>query len=125
MQLLEIIDPEVQYTHFAYTTSISLGLTEHFGRMADTVIARAKLKPGAFVVEVGSNDGTLLRFFKDRGMRVLGVDPARETALKASAEGIETLPTFFTTELADEIRADAWTSRSHHQQQHLRQPRRP
>jgi hypothetical protein len=105
LQLLDIIDPEVQYTHFAYTTSITLGLTEHFGRLADTVIERAKLKPGAFIVEVGSNDGTLLRFFKDRGMRVLGIDPARATALKATAEGIETLPTFFTTKLADEIRA--------------------
>lgn len=105
LQLLDIIDPEVQYTHFAYTTSISLGLTEHFGRMADAVIARAKLAPGAFVVEVGSNDGTLLRFFKERGMRVLGIDPARATALRAAAEGIETLPTFFTTMLADEIRA--------------------
>lgn len=105
LQLLDIIDPEVQYTHFAYTTSISLGLAEHFERMADTVIARAKLAPSALVVEVGSNDGTLLRFFKNRGMRVLGIDPARATALKATAEGIETLATFFTTELADEIRA--------------------
>ena len=105
LQLLDIIDPEVQYTHFAYTTSITLGLTEHFERLADTVIARANLKPGAFIVEVGSNDGTLLRFFKERGMRVLGIDPARATALKATAEGIETLPTFFTTQLAEEIRA--------------------
>jgi len=105
LQLLDIIDPEVQYTHFAYTTSISLGLTEHFGRMADTVIERAKLAPNSLVVEVGSNDGTLLRFFKERGMRVLGIDPARETALRATAEGIETLATFFTTQLADDIRA--------------------
>lgn len=106
LQLLDIIDPEVQYTHFAYTTSISLGLTEHFSRMADTVIARAKLAPGSLVVEVGSNDGTLLRFFKERGMKVLGIDPARATALRATAEGIETLPTFFTTQLADKIRAE-------------------
>jgi SAM-dependent methyltransferase len=106
LQLLDIIDPDVQYTHFAYTTSISLGLTEHFGRMADAVITRAKLAPGSLVVEVGSNDGTLLRFFKERGMRVLGIDPARATALRATAEGIETLPTFFTARLADKIRAE-------------------
>lgn len=106
LQLLDIIDPEVQYTHFAYTTSISLGLAEHFGRMADSVIALAKLAAGALVVEIGSNDGTLLRFFKQRGMRVLGIDPARATALRATAEGIETLPTFFTAELADKIRAE-------------------
>ena len=106
LQLLDIVDPEVQYTHFAYTTSISLGLAEHFARMAVTVIARAKLVPGSLVVEIGSNDGTLLRSFKDRGMRALGIDPARATALRATAEGIETLPTFFTAKLADKIRAE-------------------
>jgi SAM-dependent methyltransferase len=106
LQLLDIVDPEIQYNNFAYTTSISLGLAEHFGRMADAVIARAGFAPGALVVEVGSNDGTLLRFFKDRGMPVLGIDPARATALRATAEGIETLPTFFTAALAEEIRAE-------------------
>ena len=106
LQLLDIIDPEVQYNNFAYTTSISLGLTEHFGRLAEAVIARGRLSPGALVVEVGSNDGTLLRFFKDRGMRVLGIDPARATAMRATAEGIETLPTFFTEALAEQLCAD-------------------
>jgi hypothetical protein len=106
LQLLDVIDPEVQYNNFAYTTSISLGLTEHFGRMADDVTARAALAPGALVVEIGSNDGTLLRFFKDRGMRVLGIDPARAIAQRATEQGIHTLPAFFTTELARSIRAE-------------------
>jgi hypothetical protein len=64
LQLMDVVDPEFQYNNFAYTTSISLGLTEHFGRMADDVIKRAALTPGALVVEIGSNDGTLLSFFK-------------------------------------------------------------
>jgi SAM-dependent methyltransferase len=106
LQLMDVIDPEVQYNNFAYTTSISLGLTEHFGRMADDVIARAALVPGALVVEIGSNDGTLLRFFKERGMRVLGIDPARAIAQRATEQGIDTLPAFFTTELARSIRAE-------------------
>lgn len=105
LQILDVIDPEVQYNNFSYTTAISLGLPEHFGRMADAVIARAKLAPGSLVIEVGSNDGTALRFFKDRGMRVLGIDPARATAIRATESGIETLPTFFTEALADDIRA--------------------
>lgn len=106
LQLMDVIDPAVQYNNFAYTTSISLGLTEHFGHMADDVIKCAGLAPGALIVEVGSNDGTLLRFFKERGMRVLGIDPARAIAQRATREGIETLAAFFTAELAHSIRAE-------------------
>jgi len=106
LQLMDVVDPEVQYNNFAYTTSISLGLTEHFGRMADDVIKRAALTRGALVIEIGSNDGTLLRFFKERGMTVLGIDPARAIAQRASRDGIETLPRFFTAELAKTIRAE-------------------
>jgi len=106
LQLTDVVDPEVQYNNFAYTTSISLGLTEHFGRMADDVIKRAALTKGALVVEIGSNDGTLLRFFKERGMAVLGIDPARAIAQRATRDGIETLPRFFTAELAKTIRAE-------------------
>jgi SAM-dependent methyltransferase len=106
LQLLDIVDPDVQYTNFAYTTAISLGLPEHFRRLAENLIERAKLAPGDLVVEVGSNDGTLLRPFKERGMRVLGIDPARAIAQRATAEGIETLPTFFTAELARQIRSE-------------------
>lgn len=106
LQLSDVINPEVQYNNFSYTTSISLGLTEHFERMSETVIARAGLRPGALVVEVGSNDGTLIRFFQDRKMSVLGIDPARAIAARATAEGIETLPLFFTEDLARKIREE-------------------
>src|SRR5262249_3602651 len=60
LQLVDIVDPDVQYTNFAYTTAISLGLPEHFRSLAETLIERAKLVPGDLVVEVGSNDGTPL-----------------------------------------------------------------
>jgi SAM-dependent methyltransferase len=106
LQLMDVVDPEIQYNNFAYTTSISLGLTEHFGRMSNEVIKRAGLGPGALVVEIGSNDGTLLRFFKKHGVHVLGIDPARAIAQRATEDGIETLPAFFTAELAHVIRAE-------------------
>lgn len=104
-QILDVINPEVQYTNFRYTTSISLGLPEHFVTMADEVIADAGLTAGELVVEIGSNDGTLLRAFKQRGLTVLGVDPARQTAERATAQGIPTLATFFTGALGRDIRA--------------------
>jgi len=103
-QLLDVVDPEILYRNYLYTTSISLGLAEHFHRYADEVLSRVNPPAGSFVVDLGSNDGTLLKAFQSRGMRVLGVDPAREVARKATASGVETLPCFFTAELARTIR---------------------
>jgi SAM-dependent methyltransferase len=106
LQLLDVVSPDVQYNNFSYTTSISLGLPEHFRKFAGEVIESASLSAGAMVLEVGSNDGTLLRAFKERGMKVLGVDPARKIAAQASATGIPTLATFFTEKLARDLRAE-------------------
>lgn len=106
LQLLDVISPDVQYNNFSYTTSISLGLPEHFRKFAAEVIDAVAASPGALVVEVGSNDGTLLRAFKERGMKVLGIDPAQKIAARASESGVKTLPTFFTEKLAREIRAE-------------------
>ncbi len=58
------------------------------------------------MVDVGSNDGSLLRGFQKRGLRVLGVDPAREIAQKASASGIPTIPEFVTLDLARKIKKE-------------------
>jgi len=111
LQLLDIIDPAVLYTNFRYTTSISVGLPEHFRAMAAEVSERAGLEAGDLVLEIGSNDGTLLRAFAERGQRVLGVDPAVKAAQAATAAGVETLGTFFTKDLGRRIRSDHGAAR--------------
>jgi SAM-dependent methyltransferase len=85
-------------------------LPEHFRTFVDEVIAAVNPKPNAFVVEVGSNDGTILRAFKERGLEVLGVDPAQKIAARATENGIKTLATFFTEELATQIRGEYGTA---------------
>jgi SAM-dependent methyltransferase len=103
-QLCDVIRAESIYIDYIYETKSSLGLAEHFQRYAEAVVQRIRPPPGALVVDIGSNDGTLLRFFKERGLTVLGVDPAREIARTATESGIETLPAFFTEELSRQIR---------------------
>jgi len=105
-QLLHVVDPELLYVNYLYVTTSSLGLPEHFQRYADDVVARVRPAAGALVVDIGSNDGTLLRTFKRHGLRVLGIDPAREIAAHASASGIDTLPIFFTAKQAGDIRRE-------------------
>ncbi|MBI3317668.1 MAG: class I SAM-dependent methyltransferase [Candidatus Omnitrophica bacterium] len=106
VQLLDVVNPEILYRDYAYATSTSLGLVEHFRRTADDLLVSMEPAQGSWVVEIGSNDGSMLRRFKEQGMRVLGVDPAREIARKATESGVETLPDFFTSSLASRIRRE-------------------
>lgn len=104
LQILGVIDPEIMYSEYLYETSISLGLTEHFNNYGDELLKRINPKEGSLVIDIGSNDGTLLKYIKSNGMRVLGIDPARDIAQKAVESGIETLPNFFSAKLARKIK---------------------
>lgn len=103
VQLLDVVNPSLLFGDYTYRTSSSLGLVEHFRKYADAVHALASPADDSLAFEVGSNDGTLLRFFKDKGMRTLGVDPATTIANEATASGIETISQFFSSELANSI----------------------
>lgn len=105
-QLLDIVIPQAIYLDYIYETVSSLGLTDHFRKYADDLTATIKPPQNALVVDIGSNDGSLLRFLKKHGMRVLGVDPAREIARRATAAGIETLPEFFNRDLVRKIKKE-------------------
>jgi SAM-dependent methyltransferase len=105
-QLLDVVQARAIYLDYIYETVSSLGLPEHFDRYAAEVLERIRPPAGALVVDIGSNDGTLLKGFAKRGMKVLGIDPAREIARQATAAGIETLPEFFTVELAKQLRKE-------------------
>ncbi len=103
VQNLDIVNPDLLFRDYLFSTSNSAGLVEHFRHYADDVTKDFNLLPNSRVVEIGSNDGTLLRFFKDKGMRVQGVDPALGIARQATESGIPTIPDFFTSELASKI----------------------
>jgi SAM-dependent methyltransferase len=106
LQNIHIVNPDILFRNYTYRSSDSLGLVKHFQDYAKSVTAGLGLPQGSLIIEMGSNDGSLLKAFKAEGMRVLGIDPARNIAAAATAEGVPTLPEFFTSEIAAQILAD-------------------
>lgn len=103
VQLNRVVSPELLFRDYVYVSSTSPVFVQHFKELADLIIKRFKLQPNSLVVDVGSNDGILLRPFKEKGMKVLGIDPAEKIAAIATQNGIETLPSFFTPQVASDI----------------------
>jgi SAM-dependent methyltransferase len=103
VQLSHVIDPSVLYGQYLYKTTHSMGLVQHFDRYAEWALSRNPLGRGSLVVDLGSNDGSLLKAFQARGMKVVGVDPAAKIAAEATAAGVPTYPEFFTARMAGEI----------------------
>ena len=102
VQLSVTVPPEIMFRNYLYVSGTSDTIPEHFAAYAKDVAERFVPK-GGLVVEIGSNDGTLLRAF-DRGtVRILGVEPARNIAAMANAAGIPTLDEFFGEAIAGEI----------------------
>ncbi len=102
-QNLDIVNPEVLFRDYIFTTGSSAGLVKHFQQYAQAVANKLELQEGASVIEIGSNDGTLLKFFKDLGMKCLGIDPACAIAKEATHNGIPTLAEFYSSNLARQI----------------------
>ena len=101
-----VVDPEIIYLDYIYVTTSSMGLADHFKEYADEVMRRMKPSEKSLTIDLGSNDGTLLKYFKQHGMRVLGIEPAHEIAREATESGIKTLPNFFNSKLADSIKSE-------------------
>jgi len=105
VQLTHRVPPDRMFSEYLYFSSYSDSFLDHAERMADTLIRRFRLDDTSGVLEIASNDGYLLQFFLRRGIRVLGVEPARNIAADAQRKGIPTLPRFFGPEAVAEIQA--------------------
>lgn len=101
--LVDVVDPQILFPNSTEVTSISLGLVTHLEEFADTTMADAAPEPGSLAVDIGSNDGTLLGFYRNQGMRIQGVDAALGIASDANKSGIPTIPGFFGLEAAQKI----------------------
>lgn len=91
---------EIFKEDYAYFSSFSDGWLAHAKRYTDQMMVRFDLGPDSLVVEVASNDGYLLRNFVERGIPVLGVEPAANVAEAAEKVGVQTKVCFFDEERA-------------------------
>jgi SAM-dependent methyltransferase len=107
VQLDPIVDPRRLFTNYAYLSSTSRTTTAYLADVAAALAAKLGLTSASRVLEIGSNDGTLLARFQSITRHVLGVDPARNVAALAAAAGVPTVVDFFSSRAADGLRADA------------------
>lgn len=106
LQITESVPPDVLFCRdYPYFSSVSLSLLSHFRESALAIIESRILDRHSLVIEAASNDGYMLKNFADRGIPVLGIDPASGPATAAQKAGIPTLGTFFTSQLARELAA--------------------
>ncbi|OGE30461.1 hypothetical protein A3C59_00565 [Candidatus Daviesbacteria bacterium RIFCSPHIGHO2_02_FULL_36_13] len=103
LQLTHVVSPEILFRNYLYVSSTSPVFVAHFEEYAEDIIKRLKLNKNSFIIDIGSNDGILLNPLKKNGMKVLGVDPAVEIAMKATKKGIPTLPFFLNRKVATDI----------------------
>jgi len=107
VQLTELVDPSKMFhDHYAYFSSISVRMAQHFASFAGMVRERYVTAADPFVVEVGSNDGIMLQHFATAGLRHLGVEPSANVAAAARASGVRTVCRFFDEEAGHEIRKE-------------------
>lgn len=106
LQLHTLVDAERIFSDYVYVSGTSQVTIDHFTTQAVHIAKRFGINtPGAFVVDIGSNDGTALEPWKTFGARVMGIDPATKIAEAARAKGIPTVNAFFTRALAEGIKS--------------------
>jgi hypothetical protein len=107
LQLGHVVEPKILFrSNYSYASGTSSVFVRHLAEYAGEMIRRFNLKSGQLVADIGSNDGTCLKFFKQAGLRVLGIDPATEIVQIANAAGIETLAEFFDLRCASRLRQE-------------------
>jgi SAM-dependent methyltransferase len=104
VQITETVPPEKLFREYYYFSSFSDTVLQNAREIAERLVERCGLNKDSFVVEVASNDGYLLKNYREMGIPVLGVEPALNIAKVAEEQGIRTISEFFNTELACQLR---------------------
>lgn len=105
-QLSYVVDPALMFGNYPYRSGISQTFVKHCDFLADYYYKTFNLKDTDYVMDIASNDGTLLKSFKAKGLNVLGIEPASNLAQIANDEQIETIGSFWNEILAENIKTN-------------------
>jgi len=104
VQLIDVVNPDFLWADFTFKTARDIKLINHFKDYVERVINVQQINDKDLILDIGSNDGTLLQCFKDKGFQnILGVDPASQIVDQANLSGIKTIKGYFNLELASKI----------------------
>lgn len=103
VQLMDVVPPEVMFRKYPYLSSMTNTLRTHFAMLAKEIVERFDLDSDSLVVDIGSNDGTLLKSFRSLNCNTVGVEPATNIAKIAQEAGIETVNDFFSETVASKV----------------------
>jgi len=103
LQLGHVVDPKILFDNYVYVSSTSPVFIQHFKDFAESVYKDFSLGKNSFVIDLGSNDGILLKPFKKLGVKILGIEPAKHIAKVAKKENIPTVTEYFSVKLAKQI----------------------
>ena len=103
VQITETVPPDLLFRDYVYFSSYSDTMLRHAADLVDELVEERDLGPESLVVEAASNDGYLLGFYRERGVQVLGIEPARNVAAVAEGRGIPTIADFFDSSLAERL----------------------
>ncbi|HLW67461.1 MAG TPA: class I SAM-dependent methyltransferase [Gemmataceae bacterium] len=106
LQITESVRPEQLFGEYLYFSSFSDTMLAHSQNLVERLIAEHSLSTNSLVVEIASNDGYLLQFYRQRRIPVLGIEPARNIAVVARKRQIPTICDFFSLALAKQLRRD-------------------
>lgn len=103
VQIDHTVPKEEMFGEYLYVSGTTATLRQHFQASADRLVERLGLTSKDLVVDIGSNDGTWLKCYRKHGLRTLGVEPARNLAAMAAAQGVETVNRFFNAATARDV----------------------
>jgi hypothetical protein len=106
VQITETVPPETLFSEYLYLSSYSDTTVANARAVTERILRSRELGADSFVVEIASNDGYLLQFYRDAGVPILGVEPARNIAAIAQERGIPTRAEFFDATVAEAVRGE-------------------
>lgn len=106
VQLTKTVPPDELFSNYLYFSSVSSSFLDYCKKSAEYLIMRLGLGKESLVLEIASNDGAMLKFFKTASIGILGIDPAKNIAAAANSKGIPTLPEFFNLKLAQKLKKE-------------------